>query len=243
MLDFTKNFKNKKLLKGIYNKSGRNNSGKITIFFRGSRKKKRYRFIDFHKKLWGIKGLVIKIEYDPNRSSFISLIFYSNGILSYILAFDQIYEGYIIENGIFCSNTNIGNTLPLKLLPVGSVIHNIEIYFGQGGQFTRSAGSFAKILHKRINYTAIKLSSKQKHYILSDCLATLGRISNINHNLKNLKKAGTSINLGFKSRVRGCAMNPVDHPHGGRTKGGKIPVSRYGIYIGKKTKKIKKNLF
>lgn len=227
----------KALLYGIPRKSGRNNLGKITVYYRGGGHKKRYRIIDFTRKLWGVIGFILRIDYDPNRSARIALVFYRNGILSYILCPEGLFPGQFIETGNFSRISQPGNCMQLKYIPLGTLIHNVEMSFGKGGQLVRAAGSFAKILKKRLNYVLIRLSSGEERFVLSDSLASLGRVSNSEHHLRDLKKAGRARWLGHKPRTRAVAMNPVDHPLGGRTKGGKIPVSAWGVVIGKKTGK------
>jgi len=228
--------------KGINSISGRNNSGKITVHHKGGGIRRKYRLIDFYRQFWYILGFVIKVEQDPIRSANIALIFYQNGVFSYILAPDGLISGNIVEAGINISFSAVGNAIPLKYIPLGTYVHNIEIYFGKGGKLVRSAGTVAKILKKRINYVLIRLASGEEKFLLADCTATIGRVSNINNQLKNLKKAGISRYLGKRPHVRGSIMNPIDHPLGGRTKGGKIPCSAWGVFIGKKTVR-KKNKF
>lgn len=222
---------------GISRNSGRNNLGKITVYHRGGGHKKRYRIVDFARKLWGISGVVLRIDYDPNRSANIALIFYRNGILSYILCPEGLRPGQFIQSGNFSSISQPGNCMQLKYIPLGTLIHNIEMSFGRGGQLIRSAGSFGKILKKRLNYVLVRLSSGEERFVLSDSLASLGRVSNSEHHLRDLGKAGRARWLGHRPRTRAAAMNPVDHPLGGRTKGGKVPVSAWGVVIGKKTGK------
>lgn len=230
------------LCKGKKKLNGHGLYGNLTIFTRGGGVKRKYRWIDFRRNVWNIKGEILRIEYDPNRSSYISLVYYKNGILTYMLSIDNVKIGNQIETSDLISDVVEGNSTLLKFLPLGSIISNLEFSFGKGAQIQRAAGTFAKIIKQSLNYTIIKLKSGELRYFLSDSIATLGRISNINHKSKKLLKAGTSRNLGYKPKVRAAAMNPVDHPLGGRTRGGKIPVSPWGVIQGVKTVR-KKNKF
>lgn len=229
----------KHLVFGIKRKSGRNNSGKITVYHRGGGHKKRYRIIDFTRKLWSVSGLVVRVEYDPNRTARIALIFYRNGILSYILSPEGLRPGKFIETSNFASTSQLGNAMQLKFIPLGTIIYNIELAFGKGGQLVRSAGCYGKVVKKRLNYVLVRLSSGEERYVLGDALASIGRVSNVEHHLIAVGKAGKTRWLGIRPVTRACSMNPVDHPLGGRTRGGKIPVSAWGKVIGVKT--VRKN--
>jgi large subunit ribosomal protein L2 len=219
----------KQLSFGSYNNSGRNSTGRITVSHRGGGSKKKYRLIDFKRCLHGIPALVVSIEFDPNRTSFIALVNYKNGICSYILAPQMLKPGVFILSGSIFQNHplyNIGFSGSLKELPVGSILHNIEFLPGHGGQCVRAAGSSALLLKKEIgHYCLLRLSSGEKRLILSSSLATIGSLSNLYHKDEKLGKAGRNRWKGNRPTVRGMAMNPVDHPHGGATSGGRIPVT------------------
>jgi len=221
----------KKLVKFINRKGGRNNKGICTINTKSGGVKRKYRFIDFKRNSLEI-GYVLRIEKDTNRSGFIALICYLNGSLSYIIASEMLKIGSIVENFnnfLFINKFLPGNTTLIKFLPIGSIINNIELYPNLGSILVRSAGSFSQIIKKyNENYIQIKLKSGEQRLINSNCRVTLGIVSNIYNNQLKLNKAGQNINLGKKTKVRGRAMNPVDHPHGGRTNGGTFPKSPTG---------------
>jgi len=209
---------------------GRNNSGRITTRHIGGGHKQRYRQIDFKRNKDGIEAKIERIEYDPNRTAHIALLLYKDGERRYIIAPKGIVAGDVIVSG---SDAPIkpGNTLPLRNIPVGSVIHCIELKPAKGAQMARSAGASAQLLAREGTYATIRLRSGETRKVLSDCRATLGEVSNSEHNLRKLGKAGASRWRGIKPTVRGVAMNPVDHPHGGgegRTSGGRHPVSPWG---------------
>lgn len=232
----------KKLSYGLKKKGGRNNLGRITVFHQGGGHKRLYRIVDFKRSLLNVPGKVLKIEYDPNRSVFIALI-NSNGIYHYILAPKDLKIGDYVESG---ENVEIkvGNTLPLKNIPNGTLVHNIELKPGQGGKLMRSAGTFGKVISKKKSgYIIVELNSKRKRLIDGRCFATIGTLSNIDHKRIVLGKAGASRWLGIRPTVRGVAMNPVDHPHGGgegRTSGGRPSSTPWGYYTkGYKTRKKK----
>lgn len=237
-----KNKPNKSLIITIKKKSGRNHSGKITVKNRGGGHKKKNRIIDFKRKKYEIPAKIKAIEYDPSRSARIALLNYYDGYKSYIIAPNGIKIGDIILSG---DNTpyNIGNALKLNNIPIGTIIHNIELIPGKGGSIARSAGSYAQLLSKKNKYSIIKLPSGETRMILSNCMATIGIVSN-NENINVIQgKAGRNRWKGRKPRVRGVAMNPVDHPMGGgegKASGGH-PKSKKGLYSkGKKTRKKKK---
>eukprot|EP00003_Mantamonas_plastica_P020405 TRINITY_DN3294_c0_g1_i1.p1 TRINITY_DN3294_c0_g1~~TRINITY_DN3294_c0_g1_i1.p1 ORF type:complete len:275 (+),score=-145.02 TRINITY_DN3294_c0_g1_i1:208-1032(+) len=221
----------KKLTYGLPEKAGRNNSGKITVRRRGGRHKRLYRIIDFKRTLFNIPGQVQRIEYDPNRSAFIALILYKNGLLSYILAPNELKVGDIIVSG---ENVEIkpGNALPLQFIPIGTNIHNIELKPGKGGQLVRAAGTSAKLIKKgEDGYALIKLSSGELRLIHLKCMATIGILSNLDHKNQSIGKAGASRWRNKRPSVRGVAMNPIDHPHGGgegKTSGGRPSVTPWG---------------
>lgn len=229
--EITSDTPERSLLAGRNNQhAGRNNQGRRTMRYRGGGNKKQFRIIDFKRKQDGIEGLVKAIEYDPNRTAFIALIYYPNGVKSYILAPDGLKVGATIRSG---SNIapELGNSLPLSEIPLGTTVHNIEITPGQGGALVRSAGVSAQILGRDGKYVVIKMPSGETRLILGACRATVGTVSNPDHNLEQLGKAGRKRWLGRRPRNRGVAMNPVDHPMGGgegRASGGH-PRSRKGL--------------
>lgn len=227
-----KKFSISKLLSKSTQSAGRNNQGRITVFHRGGGNKKLYRIIDFKRSLFNIPAIVKKIQYDPNRTAAIALVAYKNGILSYIVApknlvlGDQICAGEDVE-------ISVGNALPIRKIPVGSLVHNIELKPGRGAQLMRSAGTFAKIIKKDMlkNYALLRLNSGKLYSVSTEAFATLGLVSNEAHKNQKLRKAGESRWRNRRPTVRGVAMNPVDHPHGGgegRSKGGRHPVSPWG---------------
>lgn len=229
----------KKLLKGVSNSSGRNNTGHITMYYRGGGNKKRYRFIDFRRSLWNVKGRVLRFELDVNRTARLALIFYRNGILSYILAPDKLLLNSEVETGTNIAHFVTGNALPLVYIPIGILIHNIELHPMGGGQICRAAGTCAKIVKKNLNYVLLKLSSGEQRYFYGGCLATVGKVSKVGYKSRKLWSAGQKRLMNRRPRTRAAAMNPVDHPLGGRTRGGKIPVSFTGKKIGPKTRRTK----
>ena len=237
----------KSLIKPIKSTGGRNNQGRITSRRIGGRVKRKYRIIDFKRNKFNISAEVIRNEYDPNRSAFISLVKYEDGEYRYILSPRTLKVGDKIMSG---ENVEIkdGNALPLKNIPVGSSVHNIEIKPGAGGQFARSAGTSAQIISKEETNVQIKLVSGEIRLINKNSLATIGVLSNPDNKNKKLGKAGRNRYLGNRPKVRGVVMNPVDHPHGGgegRTSGGRHPVTPWGVSTkGKKTRRNKKtNVF
>ncbi len=233
----------KSLIIPIKKSGGRNNQGRMTMRFTGGGHKRRYRVIDFKRNNFGQSGEVLSVEYDPNRSAFISLVQYPDGEKRYIIAPTGIKVGQTVEQGPGVA-PEIGNALPLREIPLGSLIHNIEMSPGQGAKICRSAGSYAQLLGREDKYATIKLPSGELRKVLSMCLATIGSVSNSEHNLLRKGKAGRSRWLGIRPRTRSTAMNPVDHPMGGgegRNKGGQ-PRSRNLIYSqGQKTRAPKKS--
>ena len=210
---------------------GRNNNGRITVRHHGCVHKQRYRIIDFKRDKDGIPCIVERLEYDPNRSAHIALIKYSDGERRYILAPKGIAEGAPISSGEEAP-IKPGNALPLKSIPVGTLIHNIEMKPGKGGQLVRSAGGSAQLAAREGAYATIRLRSGEMRKIHIDCRATVGEVGHGEHNLRKLGKAGAKRWRGVRPTVRGVAMNPVDHPHGGgegRTSGGRHPVSPWGV--------------
>ena len=241
--EITKREPEKSLLVRIKKTGGRNNQGRITTRFRGGGHKRLYRIIDFKRDKDGIPAKVLSIEYDPNRTAWIALLQYADGEKRYIIAPDGISVGDEVISGSGVP-LKIGNALPLAEIPEGIEIHNIELVPGKGGQLVRSAGNAAIILSKEGNYAHIQLPSGEIRLINLKCKATIGRVSNPDNELVVIGKAGRKRWMGRKPHVRGTAMNPCDHPHGGgegRTKG-KIPKSPWGWYTrGKKTRKKRKS--
>ena len=213
----------KSLLAKLNKKSGRNNQGKITVRHQGGGAKRKYRIIDFKRNKDNIPGKVATIEYDPNRSANIALIHYADGEKKYIIAPKGLVVGMVIESGVK-SDIKIGNALPIMSIPVGTVIHNIELYPGKGGQLVRSAGAKAQILGREDKYVLVRLVSGEVRKILGTCRATIGEVGNEFHGLVNIGKAGRTRHMGIRPTVRGSVMNPVDHPHGGGE--GRQPIGR-----------------
>lgn len=211
--------------------SGRNNKGRLTIRHRGGGHKKLYRIIDFRRDKKGIPAKVVSLEYDPNRSARIALLSYADGEKRYILAPDGLAVGASIIAGED-ADILVGNSLPLKNIPLGTMIHNIELKKGKGGQMARSAGTAAQLLAKEAGYAQIKLPSGETRMVYLDCYATIGQVGNLNHENVSIGKAGRTRWLGKRPTVRGVVMNPIDHPHGGgegKTSGGRHPVSPWGL--------------
>lgn len=235
----------KSLLAPLSKKGGRNNQGKLTVRHQGGGHKRQYRVIDFKRNKDGIPGRVATIEYDPNRTANIALINYADGEKRYILAPKGLKVGMEIMNGPE-ADIKVGNTLPLTNIPVGTVIHNIELKPGRGGQLVRSAGTEAQLLGKEGQYVLVRLNSGETRMILSVCRATIGQVGNLEHELVNIGKAGRSRWLGKRPTVRGSVMNPNDHPHGGGEGrspiGRKSPMSPWGKpTLGYKTRKKNKH--
>ncbi len=229
----------KALTEGMHKTGGRNNTGRITAWNRGGGHKRRYRSIDFKRRRFDAPATVERIEYDPNRSGFIALIRYEDGELSYILAPQRLQPGSKVVSG---ERVDIvpGNAMPMKNIPVGTIIHNIEMKPEKGGQIARAAGSYAQLVGKDAGYALLRLSSGEQRMVRAECMATIGAVSNADHKNINLGKAGRSRWKGRRPVVRGVAMNPVDHPHGGgegRTSGGRHPVTPWGVPTkGKRTR-------
>ena len=228
------------LLQPKKQKSGRNNQGRITSRHRGGGHKKHYRLIDFKRIKDGVPAKVETIEYDPNRSANISLVLYADGERKYIISPEGLSKGDEISSGEE-SLIKIGNTLSLKNIPLGTVVHCIELFPGKGAQMCRSAGTSAQILAIEGRYATLRLRSGEVRRVLSDCRATIGTVSNPEHSLRSIGKAGAKRWMGIRPSVRGVAMNPVDHPHGGgegKTSGGRHPVTPWGVPTkGYKTRK------
>ena len=220
----------KSLTYGLTKTGGRNNHGHMTSRHRGGGHKRRYRMVDFKRRKFDVVATVERLEYDPNRSAFIALLRYQDGELAYILAPQRVRAGDVVVSG---DKVDIkpGNAMPMKNMPVGTVIHNIEMKPGKGGQIARSAGGYAQLVGKDQGYAILRLSSGEQRIVRGDCMATVGAVSNPDHQNVNYGKAGRMRWLGWRPHVRGVAMNPVDHPHGGgegRTSGGRHPVSPWG---------------
>ena len=213
------------LLEPLKHNAGRNNTGRITVRHHGGGNRTKYRVIDFKRTKTDCTAVVKTIEYDPNRSAFIALIEYTDGVKSYILAPDGLKVGYIIMNGEG-ADIKIGNAMPIESIPVGTIIHNIELYPGKGGQLVRSAGNYAQLIAKEGKYGLVRLPSGETRNIPLNCIATVGQVSNLDHANVNLGKAGRKRHMGWRPTVRGSVMNPCDHPHGGGE--GKSPVGRPG---------------
>jgi len=216
---------------GKKSNAGRGSNGRISVRRRGGGHKRKLRFIDFKRDKYDIPGKVATIEYDPNRSGRIALINYVDGEKRYILAPNKLKVGDTIMSGN-SAKIAIGNSLPLKNIPLGTIVHNVELHKGKGGQIVRSAGSYAQIVAREDKYVSLKLPSGEQRLVFGECFATIGQVSNIEHEQISIGKAGRSRWLGRRPKVRGVAMNPVDHPHGGgegKTSGGRHPVTPWGI--------------
>ena len=240
--EITKTKPFKALLQPLKKSGGRNNSGRITVWHRGGGHKRAYRIIDFKRNKAGIPSVVETIEYDPNRSSRIALLKYADGERRYILAPLGVNVGDSLASGPD-AEIKEGNALPVENIPAGTVIHNIELWPGQGGRLVRSAGSFAQLVAKEAKFCQIKLSSGEVRRVLSKCMATVGQVGNAEWENISFGKAGRRRLLGRRPIVRGVAMNPVDHPLGGgegKSSGGRPPVSPWGRPEGVKTRKNKR---
>jgi large subunit ribosomal protein L2 len=220
----------KSLTEGLKRKGGRNNAGRITTRHQGGGHKRSYRVIDFRRTKWDIPGTVQNLQYDPNRTAFIALIKYKDGEIAYILAPQRLAQGDVVIAGASV-DVKPGNAMPLRSMPVGTIIHAIEMKPGKGAQIARSAGTYAQLVGRDGGYAQVRLKSGELRMIHQECMATVGAVSNPDHMNINLGKAGRKRWLGVRPTVRGVAMNPVDHPHGGgegRTSGGRHPVTPWG---------------
>ena len=242
--EITKKTPEKSLLAPRSRQAGRNNQGKITVRHRGGGAKRKYRIIDFKRRKDGIHATVLGIEYDPNRSANIALICYEDGEKAYIIAPEGLKDGMKVMNGPE-AEVRVGNCLPLSEIPVGTQIHNIELYPGKGGQLVRSAGNSAQLMAKEGKYATLRLPSGEMRMVPINCRASIGVVGNGDHNLINIGKAGRKRHMGFRPTVRGSVMNPNDHPHGGGE--GRAPIGRPGPStpwgkpaLGLKTRKKKK---
>lgn len=221
--EITKSTPEKSLVRILKKNSGRNNYGRITVRHQGGGNKKKYRIIDFKRNKIDVPAKVIGIEYDPNRTAYIALLQYDDGKKSYIIAPDGLKDGDVIYTG---PNADIktGNTLPISNIPVGTFIHNIELYPGKGSQLVRSAGAAAQLMAKENGMAQIRLPSGEVRLVRLDCKATIGTVGNIEHDTIKIGKAGKKRHMGIRPTVRGSVMNPVDHPHGGGE--GRSPIGR-----------------
>jgi large subunit ribosomal protein L2 len=238
--DLTKKRPEKKLTEPNPKKAGRNNNGRITMRRRGGGHKRLYRIVDFRRNKDGVPGIIRALEYDPNRSARLALVVYADGDKRYIIAPDGLEVGMTITSGAD-AEFQVGNCLPLGKIPLGTLIHNVEMAPGKGAKIARSAGNKCQILGKEGDHAALRLPSGEMRRIPIDCRAVIGEVGNAEHNNINLGKAGRARWLGRRPKVRGVVMNPVDHPHGGgegRTSGGRHPVSPWGVPTkGYKTRK------
>jgi len=232
----------KALTEGLTKKGGRNNRGRITARRIGGGAKKLYRKVDFKRNRWDIPAVVERLEYDPNRTAFIALVKYDDGLLSYIIAPQRLEVGDTVITSA-TADIKPGNTLPLKSIPVGTIIHNIEMKPQKGAQMVRSAGTYAQLVGRDGGYAQIKLASGELRMVMDSCLATVGAVSNPDNMNQVLSKAGRKRHMGKRPSVRGVVMNPVDHPHGGgegKSSGGRHPVTPWGKKTrGPKTRKNK----
>ena len=233
----------KKLTRGLTGSGGRNNTGRITMWHRGGGHKRRYRIIDFKRRKFGVEAVVERLEYDPNRTAFIALITYSDGEQAYILAPQRLAPGDRVISGER-ADIKPGNAMPLRSIPVGTIIHNVEMKPGKGGQMARAAGTYVQLVGRDAGYALLRLTSGEVRMVRAECMATIGAVSNPDQQNIKLGKAGRKRWLGRRPVVRGVVMNPVDHPHGGgegRTSGGRHPVTPWGVPTkGKRTRNNKK---
>ncbi|WP_160122549.1 50S ribosomal protein L2 [Rhodovarius lipocyclicus] len=220
----------KALTEGQHSSGGRNNTGRTTVRFRGGGHKQAYRVVDFKRRKFGVSAVVERLEYDPNRTAFIALVKYADGELSYILAPQRLKVGDTVISG---ERVDIkpGNAAPLGNIPVGTIVHNVELKPGAGAKLVRSAGTFAQLVGKDAGFAQLKLSSGELRLVRGECMASIGAVSNPDNSNQEIGKAGRKRWMGFRPHNRGVTMNPVDHPHGGgegRTSGGRHPVTPWG---------------
>jgi large subunit ribosomal protein L2 len=221
----------KALTEGLSSKGGRNNAGRITARYQGGGHKRTYRMIDFKRRKFDVQGTVERLEYDPNRTAFIALVKYDDGELAYILAPQRLAAGDKVISSNKAVDVKPGNTMPLASMPVGTIVHNVEMKPEKGGQIARSAGTYVQLVGRDQGMAILRLNSGEQRLVPGSCLATVGAVSNPDHGNINDGKAGRSRWRGKRPHVRGVVMNPVDHPHGGgegRTSGGRHPVSPWG---------------
>src|SRR5688572_21164935 len=230
----------KSLTEGLTKSGGRNNTGRITARRIGGGHKRRYRLVDFKRRKFDQPAVVERLEYDPNRTAFIALVRYEDGTQSYILAPQRLKVGDSVVAGERV-DVKPGNAMPLKNIPVGTIVHNVELKAGKGGQMARAAGAFVQLVGRDQGSALLRMSSGEVRMVQSECMATIGAVSNPDNQNTVLGKAGRARWLGIRPSTRGIAMNPVDHPHGGRTNGGMHWVTPWGISTkGKKTRRNKK---
>ncbi|MBX6331609.1 MAG: 50S ribosomal protein L2 [Gemmatimonadaceae bacterium] len=238
--EITRDYPEKSLVEPLKKSGGRDNHGHISMRRRGGGHKRKYRIIDFKRNKFGVPATVKEIEYDPNRSARIALVEYADGEKRYILHPKGLAVGDTVISGPG-SDIRLGNALPLKEVPLGTAVHNVELTIGKGGQLARSAGTSAQVVAKEGDYVTLRLGSTEVRMVHGNCLATIGEVGNAEHELLSWGKAGVSRWKGRRPRVRGEVMNPVDHPHGGRTRGGRNVVSPWGKKEGVKTRNTKKS--
>jgi large subunit ribosomal protein L2 len=232
----------KTLTEGLTKSGGRNNVGRVTAFRHAGGHKRTYRIVDFKRRKWGVPAIVQRLEYDPNRTAFLALIKYSDGELAYIIAPQRVKAGdEVIANDRV--DVKPGNAMPLKAIPVGTIVHNVELKPLKGAQMARAAGSYAQVVGRDTGYAQLRMMSGEVRMVPDSCMATIGAVSNPDNMNENWGKAGRSRHMGKQPSVRGVAMNPVDHPHGGgegKTSGGRHPVTPWGKKTrGPKTRKTK----
>ena len=237
--EITRSTPEKSLTEPLTKSGGRDNHGHISMRRIGGGHKRKYRIIDFKRNKHGVPATVREIEYDPNRSARIALVEYADGEKRYILHPKGLAVGDTVVSGPG-SDVRTGNTLPLREVPLGTAVHNIELKIAKGGQLARSAGASAQVMAKEGEYVTLRLRSTEVRLVHGNCLATIGEVGNAEHELVSHGKAGKSRHLGKRPKVRGEVMNPVDHPHGGRTRGGRNVVSPWGKKEGQKTRNRKK---
>ena len=223
--ELSKNGPEKSLLRSLNKKAGRNSYGRITVRHRGGGNRKKYRIIDFKRQKFDVPGKVLTLEYDPNRYSHIALVGYSDGEKRYIIAPQGLTVGQEIMAGT-SADIKVGNALPLSSIPVGTFIHNVELYPGKGAQLARAAGNMAQLMAKENKMALLRLPSGELRNVPEECMASIGQVGNIDHENVKIGKAGRKRNMGWRPTVRGSVMNPCDHPHGGGE--GKSPVGRPG---------------
>jgi len=232
----------KALTEGKHSSGGRNNNGRITVRFRGGGHKKAYRMVDFKRRKFDVPATVERIEYDPNRTAFIALVKYQDGELAYLLAPQRLGAGDVVVAGEHV-DVKPGNAMPIGNIPIGTIVHNVELKVGKGGQIARSAGTYAQIVGRDQDYVIIRLNSTEQRLVHGRCMATVGAVSNPDSMNTSIGKAGRKRWMGWRPHNRGVVMNPIDHPHGGgegRTSGGRHPVTPWGFPTkGKKTRKNK----
>ncbi|MGB0507886.1 MAG: 50S ribosomal protein L2 [Pikeienuella sp.] len=220
----------KSLTQGLTKKGGRNNTGRITMRRQGGGAKRLYRIVDFKRRKWDVAATVERIEYDPNRTAFIALVNYADGERAYVLAPQRLAVGDTIIAGAKV-DVKPGNAMPFSGMPIGTIVHNVEMKPGKGGQIARSAGAYAQFVGRDGGYAQLRLSSGELRAVRQECMATIGAVSNPDNSNQNIGKAGRKRHMGKRPQVRGVAMNPIDHPHGGgegRTSGGRHPVTPWG---------------